>query len=102
MLASITKPLVPTKSFPALPCLYLTPTGVEPKLTFSALPKPFRISTWNAKVSSLDKELVILQDSYHMVLYDNEKEFVFAKCLEFMNQHQKAVNLVSESEAVCC
>lgn len=54
------------------------------------------------KATTDDKELIILEDSYHMVLYDNEKEFVFAKCLEFMNKHQKAVNLVSESEAVCC
>lgn len=50
-------------------------------------------------ISSNDKEIIILEDSYHMVLYDNEKEFVFNKCLEFLNLHSK---LPSEAEAVCC
>ncbi len=36
-------------------------------------------------VSSRDKQLIILEDSYHMVLYDNEKDFVFNKSLEFLN-----------------
>ena len=36
-------------------------------------------------ISSRDKELIVLENSYHMVLYDNEKEFVFKKVLEFMN-----------------
>lgn len=36
-------------------------------------------------ISSEDKELIILNNSYHMVLYDNEKEFVFKKSLEFLN-----------------
>ena len=40
-------------------------------------------------ISSLDKELIILEDSYHMVLYDNEKEFVFNKVGEFLNAHSK-------------
>ena len=38
-------------------------------------------------ISSKDKELIILEDSYHMVLYDNEKDFVFRKSLEFLNNH---------------
>lgn len=37
-------------------------------------------------VSSKDKELVILEDSYHMVLYDNEKEFVYEKSLQFFER----------------
>ena len=48
-----------------------------------------------AKVSSLDKELVILQDSYHMVLYDNEKEFVYNKALEFFNKHSRCKEAVA-------
>ncbi|MCR5260384.1 MAG: alpha/beta fold hydrolase [Candidatus Gastranaerophilales bacterium] len=40
-------------------------------------------------ISSKDKELIILKDSYHMVLYDNEKEFVFNKALEFFNAHSQ-------------
>ena len=40
-------------------------------------------------LSSADKELIILEDSYHMVLYDNEKEFVFNKVGEFLNTHSK-------------
>lgn len=39
------------------------------------------------KVSSIDKELIILHDSYHMVLYDNEREYVFSKALEFFDKH---------------
>lgn len=40
-------------------------------------------------ISSADKELIILEDSYHMVLYDNEKEFVFNKVGKFLNTHSK-------------
>ena len=52
------------------------------------------------KISSADKELITLYDSYHMVLYDNEKEFVFNKTLDFIDKR-----LVSESKnkaVVCC
>ena len=38
-------------------------------------------------ISSKDKELIILEDSYHMVLYDNEKDFVYNKALGFINAH---------------
>lgn len=31
------------------------------------------------------KEKIILNNSYHLVLYDNEREFVFQKTLEFIN-----------------
>lgn len=47
-------------------------------------------------ISSADKNLIILENSYHMVLYDNEKEFVFDKSLEFLNSHSKC----SEAAAV--
>lgn len=40
-------------------------------------------------ILSADKELIILKDSYHMVLYDNEKDFVYKKALEFINSHIK-------------
>ena len=51
------------------------------------------------KISSLDKNLIILEDSYHMVLYDNEKEFVYNKCLEFIKSHEKTV---VKEDLVCC
>ena len=38
-------------------------------------------------ISSEDKDLIILYDSYHMVLYDNEKEFVFNTAVDFFNSH---------------
>lgn len=41
------------------------------------------------KISSVDKDLIILNDSYHMVLYDNEKEFVYNKTLDFIIAHSK-------------
>ncbi len=41
------------------------------------------------EVSSKEKELIILEDSYHMVLYDNEKDYVFNKSLDFLNKHSK-------------
>ncbi len=47
-------------------------------------------------VSSEDKELIILEDSYHMVLYDNEKEFVFNKSLEFLNAHSLQKEVVTQ------
>lgn len=40
-------------------------------------------------ISSEDKKLIILNDSYHMVLYDNEKDFVFNTVGEFINSHSK-------------
>ena len=49
-------------------------------------------------ISSKIKQYVELNDSYHMVLYDNEKEFVMNTVKEFLR------NLVSnkkEKEAVC-
>lgn len=41
------------------------------------------------KISSEDKQLIVLKDSYHMVLYDNEKDFVFNTAGEFLNSHTK-------------
>ena len=52
------------------------------------------------KISSEDKNLIILEDSYHMVLYDNEKEFVFNKCLGFLDSHCN--NILQEKERACC
>ena len=51
------------------------------------------------KISSEEKEKIILYDSYHMVLYDNEKEFVFNKALEFLNSHVHIQK--EEKECVC-
>ena len=50
-------------------------------------------------ISSPDKELIILYDSYHMVLYDNEKEFVFNKVFEFIEAHRKVKT--QEKELLC-
>lgn len=49
-------------------------------------------------VKSPKKEMIILNDSYHMVLYDNEKDFVFEKSLEFL----KSLSEIKEKEAVLC
>lgn len=40
-------------------------------------------------ISSEDKNLIILKDSYHMVLYDNEKDLVFNTVGEFINSHSE-------------
>ena len=45
-------------------------------------------------VSSLDKEIFILENSYHLMLYDNDKDFVFDKSVEFLN------NLVQKKEVL--
>ncbi len=52
-------------------------------------------------ISSKDKDLIILKDSYHMVLYDNEKEFVYKKVLEFINNHIADETEEKQGEAVC-
>lgn len=52
-------------------------------------------------ISSSDKEKIILQDSYHMVLYDNEKEFVFNKALTFFDEHSSH-NINKEDNLLCC
>ena len=59
-------------------------------------------STKSAKVvydniKSKDKEMIVLSDSYHMILYDNEKEFVFNKAFEFLNNHSK----IKEAKECC-
>lgn len=36
-------------------------------------------------ISSKIKERVILSNSYHLILYDNEREFVYKRTLEFLN-----------------
>ena len=51
-------------------------------------------------ISSRDKEKIVLHDSYHMVLYDNEKEFVFSKALNFLEKHLVKEE-IKEKEAVC-
>lgn len=54
----------------------------------------------NSKISSADKEMIILKNSYHMVLYDNEKEFVYEKALSFFNTHSNYVE-ATEKEVAC-
>lgn len=36
-------------------------------------------------VSSINKELIILTNSYHLVVYDNEKDLVYNKSVEFLD-----------------
>ena len=61
-------------------------------------------STKSAKIvynniSSSDKEMIILDNSYHMVLYDNDKQFVFDKALGFIQERTKSEK--PEPELVC-
>lgn len=41
------------------------------------------------EISSADKSLILLENSYHMILYDNEKKFVFQACTDFINKYTK-------------
>ena len=63
------------------------------------LTSPKSAKTVHQNISSNDKEMIILNDSYHMVLYDNEKEFVFNKSIEFI---EKRLNKTINKEAVLC
>jgi len=60
------------------------------------------------KITSKDKNLIILNDSYHMVLYDNEKDFVYKEALMFLNAHSCAFqpphceDLIQEGKAEIC
>jgi carboxylesterase len=47
--------------------------------------------------SSEIKELIILHDSYHLVVYDNEKDFVFNKSVEFLNSLSQEELTLSEA-----
>ena len=51
-------------------------------------------------ISSTDKEKIVLYNSYHMVLYDNEKEFVFNKALEFFNS--RCSRTIKLEVGACC
>jgi len=53
------------------------------------------------KISSKNKEMIILKDSYHMVLYDNEKEFVYNKAIDFINNHLKQ-KIIEKEVIQCC
>ena len=60
-------------------------------------------STKGAKVvlegiSSEIKQYIELNDSYHMILYDNEKEFVMNSVKEFLSKITSGAN---EKEVVC-
>ena len=48
------------------------------------------------EISSFNKNLIILKDSYHMVLYDNEREYVFELCSKFL------VENTTKSESLVC
>lgn len=47
------------------------------------------------EISSADKNLVILNNSYHMVLYDNEKAEVFKHCSEFLKRQNKIKDTIT-------
>ena len=49
-------------------------------------------------VSSKIKQYIELNDSYHMVLYDNEKDFVMASVKDFLS---KLVSVENKEEVVC-
>lgn len=49
-------------------------------------------------ISSKIKQYIELNDSYHMVLYDNEKEFVMNTVKEFLSE---LVNTTDKKEVVC-
>lgn len=46
--------------------------------------KKSALDVYNA-VSSLNKEIIFLDNSYHMLLYDNEKDFVYKSTSSFIN-----------------
>lgn len=52
------------------------------------------------KISSQNKEKIILHNSYHMVLYDNEKDYVFEKVLNFFNRQNS--NPKEKDSILCC
>lgn len=48
------------------------------------------------EVHSLYKKIIILQDSYHMVLYDNEKDFVYkttSSFIKFISEANRALKI---------
>ena len=49
-------------------------------------------------INSTKKELFILNNSYHLMLYDNDKDFVFDKSVEFLyklKQNKEIINNVN-------
>ncbi len=46
-------------------------------------------------INSAKKELFILNDSYHLMLYDNDKDFVFDKSVEFLNQLKQNKEIIN-------
>ena len=47
------------------------------------------------KVNSTQKDLILLNDSYHMLLYDNEKEFVYQISSQFIKSQ---INIKNDSK----
>ncbi len=53
------------------------------------------------KISSKQKEKIILDNSYHMVLYDNEKGFVFDKATNFLTCLSNASKKENKGALLC-
>ena len=49
-------------------------------------------------ISSSIREYIQLENSYHLVVMDNERDFVFGKCIEFMNK----ISEFAPQEATLC
>ena len=47
-------------------------------------------------ISSSIREYIELENSYHLVVMDNERDFVFSKCIEFLNRISEYKNEKSE------
>jgi carboxylesterase len=47
-------------------------------------------------IGSIEKELVLLQNSYHVATMDNDRELVFAKTIEFLAAHSRGQRAGSE------
>ena len=50
-------------------------------------------------ISSEKKEMVILNNSYHLIVIDNEKEFVAKKSIEFFNSVSKYAPVTEEKQS---
>ena len=60
--------------------------GIEPTMLNHDLTSVKSANVAFNGISSKDKKKIILYDSYHMVLYDNEKDFVMNTVNEFFEK----------------
>jgi carboxylesterase len=79
-LMKVTEELLPRITCPILAMVSREDHGVPPANAESIL----------SRVASIDKELLWLEDSYHVATLDNDRELIIQRAIAFVERHGRA------------